>query len=213
MLLPEPSSLLLFMFASWALAVTPGSAVLYIVTRSINQGRTAGIVSVLGIASGDLVHILAAALGLSALLLSSVLAFNIVKYLGAAYLIYLGICQLCDRSHLQFTATLRTASLKRIFLQGFIVNALNPKPALFFMAFLPQFIDPAKGSVALQAILLGCIFTGVASCSDGMYALVAGTIGQWLKRSTKFLRFQKYFAGSTYMGLGVTTALSGAPSK
>lgn len=213
MLLPEPSNLLLFMLTSWALAITPGPAVLYIVTRSIHQGRIAGIVSVLGIASGNSVHIIAAALGISALLLSSALAFNIVKYLGAAYLIYLGICKLSDRSYLQFTSDLSTESLRRIFVQGFVVNALNPKTALFFMAFLPQFINPVKGTVALQAILLDCIFTLVATCSDAIYALVAGTIGQWLKQSTKFLRFQKYFAGGTYMGLGVTTALSGAPSK
>jgi threonine/homoserine/homoserine lactone efflux protein len=211
--LPEPSSLLLFMFASWALAATPGPSVLYIVARSINQGRMAGVISVLGIASGDIVHITTAALGISALLLSSALAFNIVKYLGAAYLIYLGIRKLGDRSHLQITQDLPPESLRRIFIQGFIVNALNPKPALFFMAFLPQFIDPAKGSVALQTILLGCIFTVVATCSDSMYALVSGAIGQWLKHNAKFLRLQKYFAGGTYVGLGVTTAFSGAHSQ
>jgi threonine/homoserine/homoserine lactone efflux protein len=214
MLLPEFSHLLLFVLASWALAVTPGPAVLYVVARSVSQGRQAGIVSVLGIAAGDIVHISAAALGLSALLLSSVVAFTIVKYLGAAYLIYLGVQKLRDRSAEDYSLqSVPTQSLRQIFTQGFIVNALNPKPALFFMAFLPQFVDPAKGHVALQVVMLGVIFAMVASCSDSMYAIVAGSIGQWLKRSRRFWRSQRYFSGFTYIGLGLTTAFSGSQQK
>jgi threonine/homoserine/homoserine lactone efflux protein len=214
MLLPDLSHLLFFMLASWALAATPGPAVLYVVARSVSQGRMAGIISVLGIATGDIVHISAAALGLSALLLSSVVAFTIVKYLGAAYLIYLGIQKLRDRSAEDYAMqTVLPQSLRQIFTQGFIVNALNPKPALFFMAFLPQFVDPSKGHVALQVVILGVIFAMVASCSDSMYAIVAGMIGEWLKKSRRFWRSQRYFSGFTYIGLGLTTAFSGSQQK
>jgi threonine/homoserine/homoserine lactone efflux protein len=210
MLLPEPSKLALFMLSALALVLMPGPATLYIMARSINQGRRAGFTSVLGIASGNVVHITAAALGLSALLLSSALAFTAVKYLGAAYLIYLGIRKLCDREDLHLTPTLAPDSLRQIFFQGFVVNALNPKAALFFIAFLPQFIEPAKGAVPLQVIALGLVFTAVASCGDSFYALVSGTIGQWLKGNARFRRSQKYVAGGTYIGLGMATALSGS---
>ena len=211
--IPDPSTLLLFVLGALALAAMPGPSVLYIVARGINQGRVAALVSVLGIASGDLVHITAAALGVSALLLSSALAFSVVKYLGAAYLIYLGIHKLCDRKVADPTQIVKRQSLRRIFLQGFVVNALNPKAALFFIAFLPQFVDPTRGAVLFQIIFLGVLFTLVASTSDSVYALVSGTIGRWIKQNPRFLQTQRYVTGGTYIGLGVATAFSSPQSK
>jgi threonine/homoserine/homoserine lactone efflux protein len=211
--IPDPSMLLLFILGALALAATPGPSVLYIVARGISQGRVAALVSVLGIASGDLVHITAAALGVSALLLSSALAFSVVKYLGAAYLIYLGIHKLRDREVANPTQLVKRESLRRIFLQGFVVNALNPKAALFFIAFLPQFVNPAKGAVLFQIIFLGVLFTLVASASDSVYALVSGTIGRLLKQNPRFLQTQRYVTGGTYIGLGVATAFSSPNSK
>lgn len=172
----------------------------------------AGIVSAWGIASGNLVHIAAAALGVSTLLLSSALAFAAVKYLGAAYLIFLGVRQFIDRSPEPTVQTLKPQSLKQIFTQGFVVNALNPKAALFFVAFLPQFIDPAK-NVLMQVLFLGAVFTLVANVIDSGYALISGTLGGWLSRNRRFRRTQKYAAGGTYIGLGIATALTGSHSK
>ena len=220
MFLP-PTSLLLFSLAAMTLALIPGPATLYIVARGIHQGRLAGIVSAWGIASGNLVHIAAAALGISTLLLSSALAFSVVKYLGAAYLIYLGIQQFLDRSPQRGNGfpspdpTLQTPkpqSLKQIFAQGFVVNALNPKAALFFVAFLPQFIDPTR-SVLAQVLFLGAVFTLVANVIDSGYALISGTLGGWLSQNRRFRKTQKYVAGGTYIGLGMATALTGSPSK
>jgi threonine/homoserine/homoserine lactone efflux protein len=202
-----------FVAAALSLLLLPGPAVLYIVTRSIHQGRRAGIVSVLGIQLGTLFHVAAAALGLSAILMSSALAFSIVKYLGAAYLIFLGIRTLMTRPETAENPQVEAASLKRVFSQGVIVNVLNPKTALFFVAFLPQFADPARGSLALQLLLLGAIFVGLGMLTDGSYALLAGSFGQWLKRSRTFARMQRYVAGTVYIGLGVTTALAGSSNQ
>src|SRR5688572_14756674 len=150
----ESSQLYLFMIASLALLLTPGPAVLYIVARSINQGRMAGIVSVLGVETANFFHASAAALGLSAILLSSALAFDVVKYLGAAYLIYLGLRKLLIPEEKTEGDEIKVESLLRIYWQGFIINLLNPKTALFFFAFLPQFVDPARGNVTAQTLLL-----------------------------------------------------------
>src|SRR5688572_21021917 len=155
----------LFVTAALALILTPGPVVVYVVTRSLNQGRKAGLVSVLGLELGNLVHVLAAALGLSALLLSSAVAFNLVKYLGAAYLIYLGIQKLRAKDTLSEQAP-PPDSLRRIFFQGIVVAILNPKTALFFFAFLPQFVNPAAGNVALQVLVLGAIMLSLATLSD-----------------------------------------------
>ena len=211
--MPELSTLLVFSAASLALLITPGPAVLYIVARSIDQGRLAGIVSVLGIVVGTLVHVGAAAFGLSALLMSSALAFTLVKYLGAAYLVYLGARRLLTKDHPARVETVEPEKLWRIFRQGVIVNLLNPKTALFFFAFLPQFADPARGSVAGQILLLGLIFATLGVFSDSVYALLAGTIRHWLRGSVAFLRGQRYFTGSIYIVLGLVTAVSGSNNK
>lgn len=209
----EWTRLATFMLAAGLLIVVPGPAVLYIVARSIDQGRLAGIVSVLGIALGAVVHSLAAAVGITAVLAASALAFSTVKYLGAAYLIYLGITTLMKKPERQETIAVEPKPLWQIFRQGFVVNLLNPKTALFFLAFLPQFADPARGSVPLQTFMLGLIFVTIALLSDGIYALLAGQLGGWLKQSQTFQQRQRYFSGSVYIALGVATAVSGSKTK
>jgi threonine/homoserine/homoserine lactone efflux protein len=208
--MPDLTHLPLFILASAVLLVTPGPAVLYILARSVDQGRRAGLVSVCAIETGNFVHVIAATLGLSALLLSSALAFTIVKYLGAAYLVYLGLRKIFSRRTVQETAGSQPQSLHRIFSQGVMVAALNPKTALFFVAFLPQFVDPSQGAIALQMLVLGCSFIMMGFISDSLYALAAGTLGQWLKGSFAVVRAQRYVIGGVYIGLGVTAALTGA---
>lgn len=198
----------LFIPAVLVFILMPGPAVLYIITRSVDQGRKAGFVSVLGLEIGNFCHVIAAALGLSALLLSSALAFDVVKYLGAAYLIYLGIRKLRSSDHIAEQSVQRD-SLRRIFLQGIVVAVLNPKTALFFFAFLPQFVDPATGNITLQIVLLGLITVTLAIVTDSIYAFMAGTAGRWLRSSLRYLRFQRYFSGTVYIGLGLTALASG----
>ncbi len=204
--------LTLFILSSLLILVIPGPAVLYIITRSISQGRAAGIVSVLGINLAALSYTVAAAFGLSAILLTSVLAFNIVKYAGAAYLIYLGIQQLLSKPKLE-TLHIQPDSLLKIFGQGYMVNLLNPKMAFFTFAFLPQFVDPSQGSTILQILLLGSLFALMAILSDGTYALLASWLRPWFQRNTQFLKKQKYVTGTVYIGLGITAALTGSKPK
>ncbi|MCB8925612.1 MAG: LysE family translocator [Ardenticatenaceae bacterium] len=209
----EWTRLATFMLAAGLLIVVPGPAVLYVVARSMDQGKLAGIVSVLGIALGAVVHSLAAAVGITAVLAASALAFSTVKYLGAAYLIYLGITTLLKKPEIQEKIVVEPKPLWQIFRQGFVVNLLNPKTALFFLAFLPQFADPARGSVPLQTFILGLIFVTIALLSDSIYALLAGQLGGWLKQSQSFQQRQRYFSGSVYIALGVATAVSGSKTK
>jgi threonine/homoserine/homoserine lactone efflux protein len=187
--------------------------VLYIIARSVDQGRVAGLVSVVSVEVGNLFHVAAAALGLSALLLSSATAFSVVKYLGAAYLIYLGIHKLFSRGTgvetLQDQS--KPESLRRIFTQGVTVAVLNPKTALFFLAFLPQFVDRARGQVGLQLLTLGGLFVSMAIVSDGMYALLASSAGQWLKNRRQVWVLERYGVGLIYIGLGITAALADSP--
>ena len=211
--MPDFSTLTLFIAAAVALIVTPGPAVLYVVARSIDQGRMAGIVSTLGIGVGTLVHVAAAALGVSALLVSSALAFNVVKYLGAAYLIYLGVRKFTASESVTSIEVAESQKLARVFYQGIVVNVLNPKTALFFFAFLPQFVNVSRGDIALQVFFLGTIFVIVGVVSDSVWAVLAGTMGQWLKGNLRFLTAQRYFAGTVFIALGITTALSGSHKK
>jgi threonine/homoserine/homoserine lactone efflux protein len=202
-------TLAVFGLASAALIAIPGPAVLYIVTRSVHHGRRAGVASVLGIEVGALVHIAAAAVGLSAVLASSAVAFSIVKYAGAVYLIGLGLWTLLS-GHARAEATLGgDLRVRRVFAQGVLVNAFNPKVALFFLAFLPQFVDPDASYPALQIGLLGLVFVTIALVLDLGWALAAGTAGGLLRRSHRFLRAQRYVSGSVYVALGVATAFAG----
>jgi threonine/homoserine/homoserine lactone efflux protein len=210
--MPDPSRLALFVGAALLLLVVPGPSVLYIVTQSISHGRRAGIVSVAGITTGTLVHIAAATIGLSALLASSALAFDVVKYLGAAYLILVGIRRLAGLERVERADLPRLRSLGRLYRQGIVVNVLNPKTALFFLAFLPQFVDSARGAVWAQILALGLLFAALGFLSDGAWALVAGTLGERLRRSRRFPQVQRYVSGSVFVGLGAVAAFS-APVK
>lgn len=211
--MPEINTLILFTLASLALIVVPGPAVLYVIARSLEQGRLAGLASVLGVGAGALVHFIAVALGLSALLASSALAFSIIKYAGAAYLIYLGFYTLFSKQKVQTTEVVKPRPLGSVFMQGVVVNLLSPKMALFALAFLPQFLDPTRGSLAVQALMLGSIFVAIAFLSDGLYALLAGGLGTWLRQHVGFLRAQRYVSGGVYLALGVATAFTGSSKK
>jgi threonine/homoserine/homoserine lactone efflux protein len=207
---PDVTTLGLFATAAVILLITPGPAVLYIVARSVEQGRLAGFVSALGVQVGTLVHVAAAAFGASALLVSSALAFSVLKYAGAAYLFYLGVRTLVQKDgKLSRVVLPRERSLPRLFVHGLVVNVLNPKTALFFLAFLPQFVDPARGAVASQVLVLGTIFVVLGACTDGAWALLAGSASGFLRDHAGFRRGQRYVAGTMYLGLGVATAVSG----
>lgn len=207
------SSLLLFVTGAVVLLVIPGPAVTYVVSRSIGHGRAAGLVSVLGIVVGTLCHVIAATLGLSALLVSSARAFEIVKYLGAAYLVYLGIRTLSRNDAEWLAEASGERRLLHIFSQGLVVNLLNPKTALFFLAFLPQFVDPARGHATLQIFQLGVLFALMGWCSDSTYALIAGTVAERIRGSLRLRRIQRNVSGGGLIALGLASAFSGAHSK
>lgn len=211
--MPDPSTLGLFITASLILLFIPGPAVLYIVARSIDQGRLAGIVSVLGITTGTFFHVTAAALGITAILVASALAFNMVKYLGAVYLIYLGLKKLISQNKNNAgteAGAFKNQKMSVIFYQGILVNVLNPKTALFFFAFLPQFANPSTGNFTIQILFLGLIFISLGVVSDSLYALLAGSLGKWLKSNTHFLTFHHRIAGCIYILLGFM-ALAASP--
>jgi threonine/homoserine/homoserine lactone efflux protein len=207
--MPDSSSLAVFLLAALALLLIPGPAVLYIVARSVDQGRSAGLASVVGVGLGSMVHVVAAALGLSALLVQSAVAFSTVKYLGAAYLIYLGVRRLLDRDDTIVLAEGSDRSLREVFVQGIWVNILNPKTALFFFAFLPQFVTVDGAPVGLQILFLGALFVTLGILTDGVYAVAAGGLGSWLKRRPGIVTAQRWFAGGIFISLGIATALSG----
>jgi threonine/homoserine/homoserine lactone efflux protein len=211
--MPDVSRLEVFVAASIALLLTPGPAVLYIVTRSIEQGRVAGLVSMLGICTGTLVHVVAATLGLSALLVSSALAFAIVKYGGAAYLIVLGVQTLLRPEPPVAEVAVMRADLRRVFTQGVVVNVLNPHTALFFFAFLPQFITPSSGHVPAQMLMLGLLFVGLSATTDSGWAIAAGTAGDWIKQHPRFTDGQRYITGGALIGLGTLSAFTGSGRK
>ena len=213
MMIIDTSLLGLFFLAAITLLLTPGPAVFYIVTRSIDQGRKAGIVSVLGIATGSLFHVAAAALGLSAILVASAMAFNAVRFIGAAYLIFLGLRKLFSAEPVMTATVTRERNLLQTYRQGVVVNVLNPKNALFFLAFMPQFVNVSKGHVGEQFLILGLMFTLLGLLSDGSWALMASSLGSRLRTSTRFLRFQRYFAGTAYLTLGAAAAFSGSGRK
>ena len=213
MSLPDLGSLGVFVVAAVLLLVTPGPAVLYIVARSIHEGRRAGLVSVLGVHTGTLVHVAAAAAGLSALLAASATAFTVVKYLGAAYLIYLGVRRLRDATIATAPGEVPRISLRRAYLDGVVVNVLNPKTALFFLAFLPQFVDAGRGQVGGQILGLGMLFVALGLVSDGLYALGAGSAAQWLRARPSFLARERWVSGGMYIGLGLVAALSSGQRK
>lgn len=205
--MPDPSTLAIFSLAALALIAVPGPAVLYVVGRGLAGGRRTALVSALGIEVGGLVHVAAAALGLSALIVSSATAFTAVKYAGAAYLVLLGIRELRGRGGDGEERAQGPVPLRRAFWQGVLVNALNPKTALFFLAFLPQFVDPAAGSVVVQILVLGGVFVAIAFVCDSAWGLAAGALGPRLKDGVR-RRVRRWGSGSVFVALGLGTALS-----
>lgn len=208
-MVPDPYSYGLFITATLALLVVPGPAVLYVAARGVEQGRLAGLVSAFGIQLGNLVYAIGAAIGLTAILASSAIAFSIVKYLGAAYLIYLGARCLLNNDDNAPVAVERKP-LSRVFLQGTWVAILNPKTALFFLSFLPQFVDPSRGAVGQQSLLLGLTFVALGMCTDGACGLLSGTAGGWLRHWRGFRQGQRYVSGSVYLALGTWATVSGS---
>jgi threonine/homoserine/homoserine lactone efflux protein len=215
--MPETSTLALFAVAAVTLLLIPGPAVLYVVTRSVDQGRAAGLASVCGVHVGTLLHVTAAALGLSAVLVSSATAYDTVRWLGAAYLVWLGVRRLLARDEDAPEAITgpdaRRVGLGRIFAQGVVVNVLNPKTALFFFAFLPQFVDTSRGSVPFQVVVFGVAFVLLGLLSDGAYALLASTGAGWLRRRPGVAKASRMVSGGVLISLGVTTALAGSRSS
>jgi threonine/homoserine/homoserine lactone efflux protein len=207
------STLAVFILAALGLLVVPGPAVMYIITRSVAQGRKAGLASVLGIEMASLCHSVAAAFGLSAVLLASALAFRVVKYAGAAYLVYLGIKALLAKDVSASAQAVAPQTSLQLFRKGLVVNLLNPKTALFFYAFLPQFVDPARGSPVLQVLLLGVLFVAMATCTDSTYAVLGSGVGRAVAGLAGFQRLKRYVTGGIYIALGVSAAVSGSGRK
>jgi threonine/homoserine/homoserine lactone efflux protein len=201
------STYALFIATALALLAIPGPAVLYVVSRSIDQGRSAGLASVLGITTGTVVHVTLATVGLSSLVLASRVAFDAVRYVGAAYLIVLGVRRLLTRRVEEDTAARAPRSRRDLYTQGLIVNLLNPKTIVFIFAFVPQFVDVNAGHVWLQIMLLGLTFAGLGLGSDSLYAVVAGTVADRLRGTPAIARVERWFGGSVLIGLGVAAAV------
>jgi threonine/homoserine/homoserine lactone efflux protein len=209
--MPPSSRLLEFALLSWALIAVPGPNVLFVITRSLQQGRAAGVAAVVGSLLGVYVQVIAVAIGIGALVERSVLIFNVIKLAGAAYLVYLGVQAIRHRRSLVAALDVVTArkSVRRMLADGFTVGVTNPKVVVFFAAVLTQFADPAAGHVPLQLLLLGAIFVGVALVSDSTWALAAGTARGWLARSPRRLELIGGTGGLVMIGIGARLALTG----
>jgi threonine/homoserine/homoserine lactone efflux protein len=211
--MPDASTFGLFVVAALALLLVPGPAVFYVVARGVEGGRVAGLVSCLGVEVGTLAHVLFAAVGLSALLASSAVAFSMVKWLGVTYLVWLGLNRLLGRGYEDGAVAVEPERLSRVFSQGVLIQVLNPKVALFFLAFLPQFVDPSRGSPWTQVMVLGTTLALLGLFTDGLYAMLGGTARDWLRRRSAgagSLQAQRYFSGGIYLALGVASAASGS---
>ncbi len=200
--------MILFLIATVSLNLSPGPDMLYVISRSLGQGRKAGIVSALGIGAGTLVHTSIAAFGLAAILVSLPIAFQIIKFAGAAYLVFLGLRMLLSKSTNSGhpLVSKRSADLWTIFRQGVATNVLNPKVALFFIAFLPQFVDPTKGTIVPQIVLLGLIFDSSGTAWNIVIASIAGQAGNMLSKRSWFSRLQKILPGAILIALGFLVA-------
>ncbi len=205
-LLPEPASLSVFLVAMFLVNITPGPDMLYVIGRSVGQGRVAGLVGALGIGAGCIVHIVAAALGLAAVLEHAPLAFEAIKYAGAVYLVWIGI-QAWRTAGAVTAEAARQVSLRAAFVQGFVTNVTNPKVVLFFLAFLPQFVAHDAPAPGLQFAALGTLFNISGTIVNSAVALCFGTAGDWLKRRPHVWRWQQRATGSLFVALGVRLAL------
>ncbi|MBB4921204.1 LysE family translocator [Kitasatospora kifunensis] len=213
MTLPSLAALALFVPTVMALVAVPGPNMLLILSRGIGQGRRAAFASAVGVELGTLVHVLGTVIGVSALIATSALAFGLVKYAGAAYLVYLGVRTLVTKSAglapgAPHAGAAGPQPVRTLLRQGALVNVLNPKVALFFLALLPQYVNPDRGSVASQTLVLGMVFFAIALAMDLLYALASVGVGAWLARSARFARAQKYITGCTYLVLGVSAAFA-----
>ena len=202
-LVPSPSTLPVFVAASLVLLVIPGPAVLFIVARSGAQGRRAGLVSVLGVHTASIVHVLAAVAGVSAVVVASSLAFTAVKVVGGCYLIFLGLKSLRNARTASVASAPRIRATKQLFAEGFLVSLLNPKVALFFLAFLPQFVERGNGPIWSQTLLLGLLYIALGLCSDSMYALLGARLGSRFSGHAARVRATRYAEGGILIGLGV----------
>jgi threonine/homoserine/homoserine lactone efflux protein len=211
--MPSAETYGLFILATLLLLVIPGPAVLYIVSRSIEQGRAAGLASVLGVSTGTLIQVCFAVVGLSSLVLASAIAFDVVKYAGAAYLLFLGVKRLLSKQTLDFGNARAPRTLRRLYTQGVVVNTLNPKTALFIFALLPQFVDVSHGRVWLQVLVLGLTMVVLGLLSDGTYAFVAGTVADKLRGSRAMARVERWLGGTVLVGLGVAAAAVTRPTS
>ncbi|MGH9529404.1 MAG: LysE family translocator [Terriglobales bacterium] len=206
--MPDKSAFITFLVASCLLNLAPGPDMLYVMGRSIGQGRKAGIVSALGIFAGTLVHITLAAIGLTAVLRSSPVAFNIIRYAGVAYLVYLGVRLLVQRNSQLGAANLPQVSLRSVFSQGVLTNVLNPKVALFFLAFLPQFVNAHSGNTIWNIVSLGMIFNTGGALVNLAVAGTGGFLGNALRRNPRIGRIQQRFTGAIFLGLGLRLGFS-----
>ena len=202
---PSFSDMLTFAVASIALLVIPGPAVIYVLNRSVADGRNTALAGVAGLELGNFVHVIAATLGLSAIIAASATAFSTVKWAGAIYLVFVGLRTLFTKPTPPDSQS-TSATSRKAFTQGIIVNTLNPKVALFFLSYLPQFIDPDRGSPALQSFILGSIFVALGCCSDATYALTASALRDRLISGSALPFVQRYVAGSVFVALGVVAA-------
>lgn len=202
------TSLTGFILVSLIVLLIPGPGVLYVVARSLGQGYTASLISAAGLSAGVLVHVLAAVIGLSAILLTSATAFATVKFLGAAYLIYLGIQTIRSKGNLEHTAPVVQQPLRNLFWDGLVVSALNPKIAVFFLAFLPQFVSSEAPSPTSQILLLGLLYACLAFLTDSCYGLLAASLRSKLIQRPSYGRIFQIISGSLMIGLGLKAALT-----
>ncbi len=206
--MPATETIILFMAAALALNVTPGPSIAYVMSQSFGQGRPAGLISALGLGTGSLLHAIGATLGLSAVVAYSLMVYAVLKYLGAAYLVYLGVGLLRQRTVLQADAVPPRLSLSRVYWQGVLTEILNPKIALFFLSFLPQFVDPARGSVAGQILFFGLLFHVTGVPINMLVAVAGSAIAASFSRNPLLERIRNWLSGTVLIGLGVRLALS-----
>lgn len=207
----DPQLFLLFIFSSLLLLYSPGPAVLYILSKSIEQGKKAGFASIFGIAIGNAIHALAATFGLTLLIAESIFWFTVVKLVGAAYLIYLGVQSIKKEVSFEFQQQGgKPAQLQKVLIDGAIVNTFNPKTALFFLAFVPQFLNLGYGQIPKQTLFYGITFTLLALGSDSIFVLISVRLKHFLQRSQSFQNYQKYIVGGIYIVLGLITFFSSA---
>ena len=204
----DPAKFALFIAVSWALILSPGPDMIYVITRGMAHGRRAGVLSAIGVVCGILVHTTAAALGLTLILQTSAFAFLFVKFVGAAYLLYLGVKSWRDKGTFHLQTTVPIARSSTLFWQGVLSNVLNPKIAIFFLAFLPQFVDQGSAHITWQMVVLGLTFACFGLCFLLVVGYSSGTIGKWLAYRPQYAQFFQRLAGGILIGLGIRLALT-----